>query len=176
MNHIMIDIETLSLNQGATILSIGAVFFKPKTGELGESFYKVINPRQGRDIDAGTVMWWFQQSGLARAEFISDCGIMLVSALEQLSKFIKSGTTNGIRIWAKGNLDAAVLTDAYQSIPALSNPPWHYRDIMDLRTLREMDGGLTEAVEPIEEHNALSDAVAQALYACAMMQRLEIDL
>lgn len=38
--NIMIDIETLSTAKNAVVLSIGAVFFNPKTGDILAEFYK----------------------------------------------------------------------------------------------------------------------------------------
>ncbi len=35
----MFDLETLGKKPSATILTIGAVLFYPRTGELGEQFY-----------------------------------------------------------------------------------------------------------------------------------------
>ena len=39
MNHLAIDLETLSLEPNAHILSIGAVFFDPATGAMGDMFF-----------------------------------------------------------------------------------------------------------------------------------------
>ena len=43
MNDVMVDLETLSTKPNAAIVSIGAVFFDPKTGELGDTYYQVID-------------------------------------------------------------------------------------------------------------------------------------
>ncbi len=65
MNHLMIDIETLSTQPNAVICAIGAVFFEPSTGKTGPSFYQTIDPRtsqnRGAHISADTVMWWLRQ-------------------------------------------------------------------------------------------------------------------
>jgi hypothetical protein len=45
MNHLMIDIETLSTQPNAVICAIGAVFFEPSTSKTGPSFYQTIDPR-----------------------------------------------------------------------------------------------------------------------------------
>ena len=57
MNHLAIDLETLSLEPNAHILSIGAVFFDPATGEMGDSFYVEIDPQHeqpGAHVSAST--------------------------------------------------------------------------------------------------------------------------
>ncbi|MCV5360349.1 3'-5' exoribonuclease, partial [Escherichia coli] len=39
MKHLMIDLETMDNKPTSAIASIGAVFFDPETGEMGEQFY-----------------------------------------------------------------------------------------------------------------------------------------
>mgnify|MGYP003294177973 CR=1 FL=1 len=36
MNNLMIDLETMGKNKDAPIVSIGAVFFTPETGDIGQ--------------------------------------------------------------------------------------------------------------------------------------------
>ncbi|HAU5802086.1 3'-5' exonuclease [Citrobacter freundii] len=49
MNNLMIDLETMGKKPNAPIVSIGAVFFDPQSGELGQEFYSAVN----LDIDIG---------------------------------------------------------------------------------------------------------------------------
>ena len=44
MNNLMIDLETMGKNKDAPIVSIGAVFFTPETGDIGQEFYTVVKP------------------------------------------------------------------------------------------------------------------------------------
>ncbi|ENB5304245.1 3'-5' exoribonuclease, partial [Escherichia coli] len=41
--HLMIDLETMGKNPDAPIISIGAIFFDPKTGDMGPEFSKTID-------------------------------------------------------------------------------------------------------------------------------------
>ena len=43
MNNLMIDLETMGKNKDAPIVSIGAVFFTPETGDIGQEFYTVVS-------------------------------------------------------------------------------------------------------------------------------------
>lgn len=43
MNNLMIDLETMGKKPNAPIVSIGAVFFNPQSGELGPEFYAVVS-------------------------------------------------------------------------------------------------------------------------------------
>ncbi|ELF1404681.1 3'-5' exoribonuclease, partial [Escherichia coli] len=42
-HHLMIDIETMGKNPDAPIISIGAIFFDPQTGDMGPEFSKTID-------------------------------------------------------------------------------------------------------------------------------------
>ncbi|WP_173678185.1 3'-5' exoribonuclease domain-containing protein, partial [Escherichia coli] len=58
MNHVMLDIETLDVEKTAYILSVGAAFFVPETGEIGPGFYQVISldhEQAGRTIAPSTL-------------------------------------------------------------------------------------------------------------------------
>jgi len=54
MNNLMIDLETMGTGPNSLVIAIGAVFFEPETGELGEEFYINIDWQSG--IDAGLEM------------------------------------------------------------------------------------------------------------------------
>lgn len=43
MKNIMLDLETMGNGSKAAIVSIGAVFFNPLTGETGSEFYQVVS-------------------------------------------------------------------------------------------------------------------------------------
>jgi hypothetical protein len=45
----MIDLETMGNKPNAPIVSIGAVFFEPSTGELGDEFYRVVSLKSSMD-------------------------------------------------------------------------------------------------------------------------------
>ena len=42
-NHLMIDLETLGTAANAPVIAIGAVFFDPNTGTLGDTFDAAID-------------------------------------------------------------------------------------------------------------------------------------
>ncbi|HBP9762248.1 TPA: 3'-5' exoribonuclease, partial [Escherichia coli] len=57
--HLMIDLETMGKNPDAPIISIGAIFFDPQTGEMGPEFSKTIDlETAGGVIDRDTIKWW----------------------------------------------------------------------------------------------------------------------
>jgi len=66
MIHAMIDLETLSTNPNAVILTVGGVKFDPTTQmkPYSEMYFRVDVDSQtnmGRDVMQDTVNWWSKQ-------------------------------------------------------------------------------------------------------------------
>lgn len=76
MNNLMIDLETMGNKPNAPIVSIGAVFFEPETGEIGPELYTAVDLKSevalGAAPDADTILWWLTQSSEARAAITGD--------------------------------------------------------------------------------------------------------
>ncbi|MFA1278360.1 3'-5' exonuclease [Klebsiella quasipneumoniae] len=181
MNHLMIDLETMGNKPNAPIVSIGAVFFEPSTGELGEEFYRVVSLKSavcgGAVPDADTIMWWMQQSEEARAAICDKDAISLSAALIKLNHFIRDYADSGkVQIWGNGaTFDNVILRASYErdDIPC----PWHFTNDRDVRTIVEL--GRAIGINPRRDipfegdiHNALADAKHQAKYVSAIWQRL----
>lgn len=87
-HHLMIDLETMGKNPDAPIISIGAIFFDPQTGDMGPEFSKTIDlETAGGVIDRDTIKWWLKQSREAQSAIMTD-EIPLDDALLQLREFI----------------------------------------------------------------------------------------
>ncbi|ENL5137945.1 3'-5' exoribonuclease, partial [Escherichia coli] len=71
--HLMIDIETMGKNPNAAIISIGAIFFDPQTGDMGPEFSKTIDlDTAGGVIDRDVIKWWLKQSREAQSAILTD--------------------------------------------------------------------------------------------------------
>ncbi|ENY5310270.1 3'-5' exoribonuclease, partial [Escherichia coli] len=67
-DHLMIDLKTMGKNPDAPIISIGAIFFDPQTGDMGPEFSKTIDlETAGGVIDRDTIKWWLKQSREAQS-------------------------------------------------------------------------------------------------------------
>lgn len=181
MNHLMIDLETMGNKPNAPIVSIGAVFFEPSTGELGEEFYRVVSLKSSMDggavPDPDTIMWWMQQSEEARAAICDKDAISISSALIKLNGFIHDSADSGkVQVWGNGaSFDNVILRASYdrEYIPCI----WHFSNDRDVRTIVEL--GRVIGINPRrdipfegDQHNALADAKHQAKYVSAIWQRL----
>ncbi|EMY7484586.1 3'-5' exoribonuclease, partial [Escherichia coli] len=175
--HLMIDLETMGKNPDAPIISIGAIFFDPKTGDMGPEFSKTIDlDTAGGVIDRDTMKWWLKQSREAQSAIMTD-EIPLDDALLQLREFIDENSGEFfVHVWGNGaNFDNTILRRSYerQGSPC----PWRYYNDRDVRTIVELGKAIdfdARTAIPFEgeRHNALDDARYQAKYVSAIWQKL----
>ncbi|EMX25701.1 exonuclease family protein [Escherichia coli MP021566.1] len=175
--HLMIDLETMGKNPDAPIISIGAIFFDPQTGDMGPEFSKTVDlETAGGVIDRDTIKWWLKQSREAQSAIMTD-EIPLDDALLQLREFIDENSGEFfVQVWGNGaNFDNTILRRSYerQGIPC----PWRYDNDRDVRTIVELGKAIdfdARTAIPFEgeRHNALDDARHQAKYVSAIWQKL----
>ncbi|WP_194857637.1 exonuclease [Citrobacter freundii] len=181
--HLMVDLETMGSGPDAPIVSIGAVYFDPSTGNTGAEFYQVVSLESsmsfGMKPDASTIQWWLKQSSEARSAILVDEAMGLRETLELLADFIAENAANGshtVQLWGNGcSFDNVILRRAY----ALTETPFAvpFRNDRDVRTMVEL--GKSVGINPRYDipfegdmHNALSDARHQVKYVSAIWQRL----
>ena len=162
MIHAMIDLETLSTNPNAVILTVGGVKFDPTTQmkPYSEMYFRVDVDSQtnmGRDVMQDTVNWWSKQpKQISDEAFSDDNRISLDEMIKSINKF-----SVGVDVfWCQGPLfDYAILQDIYKQ---LGHPvPWQYWQIRDSRTLFSLvPRDLNEKRQDL--HNALEDCRFQA--------------
>ena len=181
LQHISVDLETLGTANDACILSIGAAKFDPHTGEVGDTFYRVIDPEAlpgGGTLTASTVMWWMRQSQEARdAVFSADVErVNLAAALVDFSEWI--GFTEDlpegqeyptVALWQRGNKDQEWLESAYKGMGL--KPPFGWWQWNDQRTLCRWVQ--TDVLRDGTAHSALHDAVYQAKCVSAVFRILD---
>ena len=186
--HLMCDFETLDLLPSAVVLSIGVVEFFPdrwtpqSTEEdlVGEKFYSTFDIQsqidQGRTISADTLCWWMNQGSEAKkASFGKNQNAPHVAeVLMHLNTFIQQFPTP-VALWGNGAaFDNVILTNLYNQFKI--NPAYRFTSDSCYRTLK----GLIPGVEPGKRvgvhHNALDDAIFQAIHACALLNVLNSSL
>ena len=156
--HVMVDLETLGVKPGYSILSIGACVFNPASGEIEAKFYRVIDAKKNNLlIDPNTVNWWKEQSKEAQKVFTDKSMSPIESVLVEFTNWWKQN--NGKYFWCHGAVfDAPLLEAAYDYCKMPK--PWGHYYVRDTRTIYDIAG-----VEPIRRgtyHNALDDALTQA--------------
>ncbi|MFT6789058.1 MAG: hypothetical protein ACJAVX_002425 [Pseudoalteromonas rhizosphaerae] len=181
MNHVMLDLETMGQGNNAAIVAIGAVFFEPTTGEIGDTFYRKIDlesAAQYGEIDPSTVLWWLKQSDAARAEITSNNTSHLLDALSGFANWISQIDSFKSRVvWGNGSsFDNVIIGNAFKT--ASWEKPWAFWNDRDVRTVVEL-GRTLKGFDPKRDmpfagtaHNALDDAIHQAKYVSAIYKAL----
>ncbi len=179
LSNLMIDIETLGTGTDAAILAIAAVYFDPKTGELGDEFYTNVNLQSNlngrRSVDASTMIWWMQQEEAARNEVfgLNHKAPSLTEALTMFKEFVEF---ESVKVWGNGSgFDITILETAFKLTK--QSPPWKFWNIRDVRTAVELGKLLDfdpKKDMPFEgvKHNALDDSKHQAKYVSAIFSQI----
>lgn len=184
MNHLMIDIETLSTQPNAAFCAIGAVFFEPSTGQIGPSFYETIDPRtsqvRGAHISADTVMWWLRQDKEPISELVNSKSHE-IEVMLNFARFIEDASPETVKkhlkVWCKGgSFDFPIIKSAFErsSLEGVPMLPWNFWNECCFRSLLTIAGTIGYVPHPRRSvaHNALTDAVYQAEQVCEIWQRL----
>lgn len=159
---VMIDIETLSTETNALILTISAVKFNMKEDKDMETFYYRINrescEKLGMHVDENTVKWWKNQKEEARLEAFDEkdrFGIKFV--LLKLTDFLRDANC----LWSHSpNFDYVILESAYKKCRL--DVPWKFWQLRDTRTVYDLAYvNLKEFSKSTECHNALFDCFNQ---------------
>lgn len=176
MPNIMLDLETLGNRAGCGILSIGAVFFDPHTGDIRDEFYAVINRKsclsKGLHEDEGTLAWWSQQSAAAR-KVLAEAETSpkgLGGALVEFQGYLQKYGKRDLYVWGNGSeFDNTIMAEGYRvcSIPL----PWQFWNNRCFRTLKGLSG-IPYSTPRGVAHNALDDAKGQAEAAIRMLKKL----
>ncbi|MBF8220460.1 3'-5' exoribonuclease [Serratia ureilytica] len=181
MNNLMLDIETLGVSTEAPLISIGAVFFEPLTGECGSEFYRVITLSSALEnclVEPRTLQWWMAQSDSARAVFNDSSAIDLHEALREFSLFVQSRGSDEVQVWGNGaSFDNAILAAVYRK--HAQKLPWRFRNDRDVRTivelakcLKNVDVRASFSINASDAHHALRDAKFQVAYVSAAFRAL----
>ena len=173
MNHVMIDLETLSTKPNACILTFGAMKFDPHNDARGASedkifnskysFYRRIDPESctalGAHIDEGTVAWWAKQDPKVKHEAFNEEDRHDIRTV--LSDFHRWYNADGgsEAVWSNGSIFDVMIVEDYNSKLARGNP-WKFWEIKDTRTIYGLaDAELPQIAE--DAHHALWDCWKQ---------------
>lgn len=160
-DDISIDLETVSTRPDAAIVSIGAVCFDRRTGELGPEFHVVcdwLTDAKGH-VHGGTLQWWHRQTPNDVVFSNAIERVPLRRALMELQEFADAWCSPLTFWWQRGNMDQQWLDNAFER--SAMDAPWNYSQWMDQRTLcRELQRD--DVVFEGNRHDALDDAKHQA--------------
>lgn len=167
---LMVDLETMATSPGAVILTLGAVQFDPFTDEIYDQLYMRINVEEqealGREINPETLDWWAKQDPAIMLEAFSDEDrVPLADAMDRFHKF----AWNCDKVWSHGAVfDIILIEDVLRQMNR--RPPWQFWNCRDTRTL--FDLGHDPQMPQAAKHNALEDAIRQAIGVQTVMRKL----
>lgn len=161
LDHICVDIETLSTRSNAVIVTIAAIKFNFTSDET-ETFCVNVNPVHGKElglhISKETLNWWRSQKPEAcKAWQTSPIG--LAEALDSFNEFC--GSDKNTHYWSNSiNFDFPILESSYFVLN--KEHSWRYWNLHDMRTAYYLAGLDTKLEERIGVyHDALSDCLTQ---------------
>jgi len=169
--HVMVDLETLSVQPNGVILTLGAIKFDPwdNDGLLADPrgldcFYRRIDPESftwpDAHIDENTVKWWASQDAGVREEaFAEDDRHPIREVLTDFHKWLG----NFECVWANGSVfDIPILEWSMRRCE--KGIPWKYWNVRDTRTIYGLVRNL-DAYKPTDngthKHHALWDCWVQ---------------
>lgn len=178
-DNVMIDLETLGTKPGCVVMSIGAVYFDPITGELGPEFYVVINSEDSLDrglkAETQTMAWWSRQNEES-ANIIDESyfsKITLPEALNQFSRFLREYDWQKTKVWGNGSdFDNAILSACYSVVGQI--PPWEFWNNRCYRTMKNLVPYIKIQQRSGIYHNALDDARTQAIHLAEINQHIRL--
>ena len=154
----MVELETVSLENNAAILSIGAVVFDERG--VRDTFYSKVDLNScvalGLHVSDSTMEWWSKQDQIARQEAFSGKETIQF-ALQEFTEWL--GDTEVVIYGNGATADNIWLANAY--VAANQPVPWKYYNSLCYRTLvKLLPPNIWHA--PGIAHHALEDAISQA--------------
>lgn len=167
--HIVLDLETLSTQPNALVLSIGAVGLN-KHGEIlsGSEFHLALDQQEQakrRHVSLDTIRWWEGQSEEAQAAsfkapptqqaFVTNALTAFKDYLDQWSE------RDVVCVWGNGcSFDNVILASLYQDW--CMEAPWKFWNDRDMRTITAIFPHLKAMPFEGTKHHALHDAMHEA--------------
>ena len=184
MIDIMVDLETLDTEADAIIVSIGACFFNPLTGEIGKVFDRVIEvddcSSKGMRMSGSTLGFWLKNPEAAGMVFGDDIQkVSLKTALQDFYSFIKyesEDQVGRVRLWANDpSFDKSMIT--YSSRACGIEYPLAFWNTRCVRTILGLYPNTLFKQWKIDNprqgyHQASFDAIYQAQYISHILREL----
>jgi hypothetical protein len=173
----MVDLETLSTDSNAIILTIGAVPFGPDGSQIVDEdsyFYERVDLKSYNrykdkfSIDYNTLNWWMRQEQEPRDQAFLETPRYSIDTVMQdfvnwLTIMCNAFGDSKINIWSHGkDFDVVVLENAFKICGI--GCPWKYFDTRDTRTLYALAGVDSRNIsipEGFKAHNAIGDCLKQ---------------
>ena len=171
--HAMADFETLGVRPTSAVLSLGVVAFTTE-GVLDDTFYVNIDADDcislGLTTDQSTIDWWAKQSQAAKDALDADKKPLLI-AMSEFCSWMRR--TKCETLWGNGaDFDNPILRNIFSVIDAdFPFKPWAGRCY---RTIKNIPGAPKMPKRVGTHHNALDDAMSQALHLIEINKQIRV--
>jgi hypothetical protein len=139
---IMVDIETLGKDTGASVFQISAMTFNKDTGEIYNEFNKLgaIGSYKELNVDGDTLLWWLNTNKELLTNLLNSGTLFENELISEFLYFLtkeSSGNNSDLYLWGNGILfDNVKIKDMCKKYDYLY--PIYYRNDRDVRTLLEL--------------------------------------
>lgn len=160
--HLVLDLETLSTEPNALILSIGFAIVKDANIVAQNEYRLRMSEQAHRHISHNTIKWWMDgDKAEAQRHLAQQPEYCVGVAADMLHNTVTTyAPWDKVLVWGNSpSFDCVLLSNLYVDI--LKKPtPWKFWNERDMRTMRDMfPRGRTYPKVP---HSAMWDAVAEA--------------
>jgi len=176
-NHVVIDLETLSLEPTATVLSIGAVHFNLHTGEVASEFEVNVDfaHDEGGAASPDTLDWWLSDAMIEAWNHVTQDQVNCEVALQMFYSWLATAlpglwkTPQKYCIWAMGSeFDPPILNSFARRHLSVADMKTMFnrgdllprQSLADMRFLFKLFPGRVPKPDRVA-HTALDDARAQ---------------
>lgn len=177
--NVMIDIETLSTEINAKILSVGLCLFGNELNQIDldkcKSFYVKFSYTEEQEklfhVCPKTIEWWNNQNKKVYSALLSnDDKVNCIDGLNQIRDFLnKNGVDGRSKIWANSpSFDCVILHKMCDELKIQRF--WNFWQERDLRTILDF----TNIKLKKNNHNALDDAKNQVEALKEAMSKIKI--
>lgn len=177
MSEVMIDLETLGVENDSVILSIGAIEFCTNPFTILQRYHWGLNTKsqedKGRKIYGSTVTWWLSQSKEAQDSLLLTQKIswQVEHVLAQLEIMCVQPVVKGV--WGNGSMFDNALIGSLAKSFGQSNPLPYKKDRC-YRTLKNLYPQVELPERNGIHHNALDDAIFQARHLSSIFAEIGV--
>lgn len=163
MKSVMVDIETLSTQSDACVISMGFALFDTQGGVLDTTGCAIHTDDWHGHIDPKTVKWWSEQAPEARDYSFNGKTTALAAAV-----VLKIWLENADEVWANSpQFDLTILRNWWKRVGMKGAFPAIYRNERDCRTIFNESRRLglelgNQWLATSVAHNPIDDAANQA--------------
>jgi hypothetical protein len=171
--HLVLDIETLSAEKNALILSIGYAIVKDCEVRQTGQYRLNMAQQKHRHISHDTIKWWLQGDKADAQRSLSslpevDCNVAMAALTSNVCVF---SAWRDVLVWGNSpNFDCDILGDYLKDVGKYEDKPWRFWNERDMRTMHDMSG--VKRHHPGTPHDAASDALAEAEGLCEYLRTL----